>query len=69
MTKPWKDWSDDDLADEAQRGLQGQGAIVEAMRRHRSALLEEANSNTRLARVALFVALVGIGIAFAQLFI
>lgn len=34
-SKPWSEWSDDELAAEAQSGLRGQGAIVESLRRHR----------------------------------
>jgi hypothetical protein len=33
--KPWKDWSDDELSDEADEGRRGQGAVVEATRRFR----------------------------------
>ena|SRR5262249_33264328 len=36
--KPWKDWTDDELADAAQQGLHGQGAPVEAMRRLRTTI-------------------------------
>jgi hypothetical protein len=35
MTEPWESRTDDELADNAQSGLQGQGAVVEAMRRLR----------------------------------
>jgi len=31
--KPWKDWTWDELATEAQTGTRGQGAVVEASRR------------------------------------
>ena len=33
--KPWSKWTDEELADEAQRGQSGQGAIVETTRRLR----------------------------------
>jgi hypothetical protein len=36
--KPWKDWTDDELADEAQTGTRGQGAAVESTRRLRIAI-------------------------------
>jgi hypothetical protein len=33
--KPWKEWTDDELAKEAQTGLRGQAAVVESTRRLR----------------------------------
>ena len=44
LTEPWKSRTDDELADNAQSGLQGQGAVVEAMRRLRE-------SNEKLTRL------------------
>ena len=35
MPKPWVDWTDEELANEAQTGIRGQGAVVEATRRLR----------------------------------
>jgi len=67
-TRPWKDWSDEELAVEAQTGLRGQGAVVESLRRHREALIEESRSATRLSWVMLALTIVAIGVAVAQLF-
>ena len=33
MAKPWEDWKDNELVEEAQQGLRGQGALAEMMRR------------------------------------
>ena len=38
MTKLWKHYTDDELVSEAQTGMRGQGAVVEAMRRLRKAM-------------------------------
>jgi hypothetical protein len=35
IPKPWKDWTDDELAREAEIGSRGQGAVVESTRRLR----------------------------------
>jgi len=50
MNKPWTDWTDAELADEAQTGLRGQGAVVETLRRHREALVKQQESTNRLQR-------------------
>jgi hypothetical protein len=36
LNKPWKDWTDDELADDADTGTRGQGAVVESTRRFRA---------------------------------
>jgi hypothetical protein len=33
VVKPWKDWTDEELAGEAEIGRRGQGAVVESTRR------------------------------------
>jgi hypothetical protein len=66
MTR-WTDKTDDELAEDAQTGLRGQGAIVEALRRHRSTLEKLDRSSSRLACVGLVVAIVGIVVAILQL--
>jgi hypothetical protein len=43
--KPWNKWTEEELADEAQAGLRGQGAVVEIMRR----LKQSDTSDTWLA--------------------
>ena len=57
----WSDedkWTDEKLADEAQVGRRGQGAIVEMLRRLREALLEQQRSANRLTWVILFLTVV-----------
>jgi hypothetical protein len=49
MGKEWKDWTDEELANEAQAGVRGQGALVEAMRRLRDGSIEQQNTANRLA--------------------
>jgi hypothetical protein len=44
----WQDRTDDQLAEEAQTGLRGQGATVEMMRRLRDALVEHLRATNRL---------------------
>ena len=46
--EPWQDKTDDQLAEEAQTGLRGQGATVEMMRRLREALVEHLRATNRL---------------------
>ena len=58
--KSWADFSDDELAAEAQRGLQGQGAIIEALRRHREMIAKLDRASTRLTWVGLGLGVVGI---------
>jgi len=57
-----KDLKDSQLADEAQFGLRGQGAIVEMMRRLRL-------SNEFLSKVGIAVAIVGIILAVVQIWL
>jgi hypothetical protein len=60
MNKSWTEWTDDELASEAQAGLRGQGAVVETSRRLIIAIRKLDDSATRLSRwlVALTVVLV-----------
>lgn len=39
---------DDELVDEAQTGLRGQGAVVEAMNRLKNAVIEQSESTNKL---------------------
>ena len=66
--KPWKDWSDEQLAEAAQNGLSGQGAVVESVRRHRETVVELQQSATRLSWVMLALTIVGIFVALAGIF-
>ena len=56
--KPWEDWTDEELANEAQTGVRGQGANVEAMRRLREAVRREQHATTILTRVLLVFAVI-----------
>lgn len=60
MEKPWKDWVDEELANEAQKGLTGQGAQVEMMRRLRDAMLAQLEGSNRPAWVG-----IGLGVVMA----
>ena len=51
MGKAWKQWSEDELASEAQRGGWGQGATIEAMHRLRESLNRLSVSNDRSSRL------------------
>lgn len=48
MNDPFRQMTDYDLANEAQSGLRGQGAVVESMRRLREAIAQSEGSTTRL---------------------
>jgi hypothetical protein len=56
--KPWKDWTDDELADAAQQGMYGQGAQVEAMRRLRTTIEVFSDSSDRYSRRMLWLTIV-----------
>lgn len=56
--KPWKDWTDDELADAAQQGMSGQGAQVEAMRRLRTTIEAFSDSSDRYSRRMLWLTIV-----------
>lgn len=51
MPTDWQNLPDDELADVANRGLSGQGAIVESMRRLKVALHKEERAIKRLTFV------------------
>ena len=44
----WQDRTDDNLVEEAQTGLRGQGAVVEMMRRLKNSLVGQQKSTNRL---------------------
>jgi len=56
--KPWKDWTDDELADAAQQGMTGQGAQVEAMRRLKESIVTFSGSSDRYSRRMLWLTIV-----------
>lgn len=51
MSEDWANKSDEELATEANRGLSGQGAIVEMTRRLRDSNLATEKATTRLTAV------------------
>jgi hypothetical protein len=59
MPKPWEDWKDKELVEEAQQGLRGQGALVEMMRRLKG-------STTYLSWVMVGLAVVQVIVAIVQ---
>lgn len=67
MKKPWSEWTDEELADEAQTGQRGQGAVVEASRRLRAAIQRLDRLTTTLAKWLLAFTLVLVALAIAQL--
>jgi hypothetical protein len=64
--KPWKDWSDNELADEAQTSTRGQGAVVEATRRLRQSVERFSTASTWLAAAMILLGLVQIAIVLKQ---
>jgi hypothetical protein len=56
--KPWKDWTDDELADAAQQGMTGQGAQVEAMRRLKESIVTFSGSSDRYSWRMLWLTIV-----------
>ena len=48
MSNKQRDKADDELVQEADHGLRGQGALVEMMRRLKDALLEQGKSTERI---------------------
>ena len=58
MGKAWKQWSEDEVASEAQRGGWGQGATIEAMHRLRDSLNRLRVSNDRSSRLILGLTIV-----------
>lgn len=62
----WAEKTDNDLADEANRGVSGQGAIVEALRRHRGKVEALDRAATRLAYIGLALAAIEIVVASLQ---
>ena len=51
MAEDWADKTDQELAEEANRGLSGQGAVVEMTRRLRDSNLAAEKATTRLTAV------------------
>ena len=66
-TGKWSDednWTDEKLAIEAQKGMRGQGAVVEMMRRLKVAIVKQERSTNSLAWViiSLTIVLVIVGV-------
>ena len=50
MTKEWKDWTDEELASDAEAGLRGLGSAVEMMRRLRDATTGQQDTMIKLTK-------------------
>jgi hypothetical protein len=61
-----REQSDDQLTSDADRGLQGQGAVVESLRRHREVMERLDRSATRLSRVGVALTIAGLLVAAVQ---
>ena len=59
MEQQWQNWDEEALANEAQLGLRGQGAVVEMMRRLKdtTAKLERATTKQQTIMIWLTVAI------------
>lgn len=68
MQKPWEDWTDEELANEAQLGLRGQGANVEAIRRLREAVRREQHATTILTWVLVVFAVIQTAVLGFQIY-
>ncbi len=58
MVKKWEEYSDKELADLANQGLQGQGASVEMMARLKETIKEASRSANRLSIIGIVLAFV-----------
>jgi hypothetical protein len=58
MSMNWPDQTDQQLADEAQTGLRGQGAIVESNRRLRNSINAMRRSTDRYSGVMVFLTVI-----------
>lgn len=68
MQPPWEEWEDEALADAAQRGFSGQGAIGEAIRRPREAVVREQQATTVLTWVLVVFALIQTALFIIQIY-
>ena len=66
--KPWEDWTDEELANEAQSGVRGQGANVEAIRRLREAVRREQHATTILTWVLVVFAVIQTAVLGFQIY-
>ena len=62
MDGGWENKTDNELADEANAGLRGQGALVEMSRRLRESNLAAKNATTRLTAVVASTKKIVIGV-------
>ena len=67
MEKEWKDWTETELIEEAQRGAQGQGATIEMLRR--IALVAQQKTTTRLTWVIGICTFLLLIAAYAQIYL
>jgi hypothetical protein len=61
--------TDKELIDNAESGLRGQGAVIEALRRHREATARLERRMWSLEIVAVIVAVVGVILAGVQVWV
>jgi hypothetical protein len=66
MTNHWTELPDDKLAAMAQEGLQGQGALVEAMRRLRVSIERAGERSDRYSRLMLWLTIILAILTFVQ---
>ena len=65
----WRNQSDDDLANEADQGLRGQGAVVESLRRHREATGRLDDRMWWVGLIGVILAAVGVILAGVQIWV
>ncbi|MEK7534307.1 MAG: hypothetical protein AAB600_03110 [Patescibacteria group bacterium] len=62
----FKNANDNDLVEEAQTGLRGQGAVVEMMGRLKNAIIEQDRSTKRLNKILLYFTIAAFVLSFIQ---
>ena len=69
MASKWEELSDNELADAANRGLGGQGAVVESNRRLRVELVKQQESTNRLTWALVWFTLVLLILGAIQIYL
>jgi hypothetical protein len=64
--RPWSEWVDEDLPEEADKGLKGQGASVEMMRRLKDAVNRLNCTTTVLMAVGIVLTLAILALTIVQ---